>query len=100
MYRFFNKGKNGFNYGLVQNFDVATSFCASWKVSFFFFSISRALEIENYEEREEDKGQETFFPLKNFLQKSENTEMWVYPRKGQGGMDIKRMKREKKHRFK
>lgn len=86
----------------MQNFDVATSFCSSWKVSFFFFffPLSRALEIENYEEREEDKGQETFFPLKNFLQKSENTEMWVHPRKGQGGMDIKRMKREKKHRDK
>lgn len=51
----------------MQHFDVATSFCASWKVSFFFFfPVSRALEIENYEEREEDKGQETFFPLKKF----------------------------------
>ena len=53
-----------------------------------FFSLSRALEIENYEEREENKGQETCFPLKNFLQKSENTEMWVHRRKGQGGMDM------------
>ena len=32
----------------------------------FFFPVSKALEIENYEEREEDKGQDTCFPLKIF----------------------------------